>query len=434
MVKRFSAVILFILFLAADKIHAQILEPVKWEVSSSQAGVNEYTLIFKATIEEGWKVYSKDLPDVDIKPIPTSVNFDKLPEGVELVGAMEELGSPKESIEPLFDNITIKYYNKRITLRQTVRIKKDVKLEGFVEYMTCDERQCIPGTYDFSFDLVAEKTSGHNIVPGFDYSKIKNQITWNISTEKISDKEYWLKFNADIAPTWKLYSQNSPKGGAQPMKINFENSDSKTYQLIGKPEEIGELETKAEPLFENKTLKYYHHQVELRQKIQIDSPNAVISGFIDYQTCDASQCFYGQKDFNLKLEGEGIAEIIPSVDTAAQTQTVFAEFKVDTAYASNAQCETNITGQITNANNKSLWGTFILGFIGGLIGLLMPCTFPMIPFTISFFTKRSGNRKKGIFEASFYGFCIVLVYFIASLPFLFFGVSGDKLNEFASNN
>lgn len=435
MLKRFFAVVCLIATFSVQSLYAQILQPVKWEVSQSATGLNEYTLIFKASIDDGWKVYSKDLPDVDIKPIPLSLNFEKLPEGVELVGGMEELGSKKEAVEPLFDNITIKYYNKRVTLRQVVRIKNDVKLDGFIDYMTCDEKQCIPGNYDFSISLTAEKTTGENVDPTIDYSKIKNQITWKISTEKITEKEYWLKFHADIAPTWKLYSQNSPKGGAQPMQVNFENMGDKTYQLIGKVEEIGELETKAEPLFDNKVLKYYHGKVELRQKIQIDSPNAVISGYIDYQTCDASQCFYGQKDFNLKLNGEAIAEIITNIDSVQKPQNITAiNFVIDTSYASNAQCENYGGGQITDARNKSLFSTFILGFIGGLIGLLMPCTFPMIPFTISFFTKRAGNRKKGIFEAAFYGFCIVLVYFIASLPFLLFGLSGDTLNAFASNN
>lgn len=431
MLKRvFAAVLVFFCFIL-QKADAQILEPVQWEISQSATGLNEYTLIFKASIEEGWKVYSKDVPENG--PLPTTLVFESLPEGVELVGEMEELGRMEEEVDEFFDNQVIKFYKKRLTLRQKLKITKDVTITGYLDYMTCSN-VCINPTYDFSFTLTAEKTSGENIDPSIDYSKEKNPVKWNISTEKISDKEYWLKFKAEISPTWKLYSQNSPKGGAQPMKVNFESQVS-TYQLVGKVEEIGELETKAEPLFENKVLKYYHGKVELRQKIQVDSPNAVISGFIDYQVCDASQCLYGQKDFNLKLDGETIAEIIPSIDTTPTTQNIFsADFKIDTAYANNAQCEGYVSGQITDARNKSLFSTFILGFIGGLIGLIMPCTFPMIPFTISFFTKRSGNRRKGIFEASFYGLSIILVYFIASLPFLLFGLSGDKLNAFASNN
>ncbi|MBC8046886.1 MAG: hypothetical protein H7Y00_08830 [Fimbriimonadaceae bacterium] len=75
MVKGYLVVVLCILFLTANKMHAQILQPVKWEASYTATGVNEYTLILKAAIDEGWKVYSKDLPDVAIRPKPTSVKF-----------------------------------------------------------------------------------------------------------------------------------------------------------------------------------------------------------------------------------------------------------------------------------------------------------------------------------------------------------------------
>jgi thiol:disulfide interchange protein DsbD len=428
--------VLFFLFsyLQWQQASAQILEPVKWEVSQSATGFNEYTLIFKAKIDEGWKVYSKDVPKNG--PIPTSIIFENLPEGVKLIGQMEELGSADEAADEFFDNQIIKSYKKRLTLRQKISITQDVKVSGYIDYMSCDVSKCIPLAHEFTFELTAEKTSGQNIDTTIDYSKLKNPVTWKISTEKISEQEYWLKFKANIAPTWKLYAQSSPKGGAQPMQLHFDNNGKTNYILLGKAEEIGELETKAEPLFENKILKYYHGEVELRQKIRIDSSQAVISGYISYQTCDASQCLYGQKDFTLALDGGSIAEVVLSADTSMQTQQqrLPAAFVIDTAFAKNAQCETASQSQITDASNKSLWGTYILGFIGGLIGLLMPCTFPMIPFTISFFTKRTGNRRKGIFEASFYGFCIVLVYFIASLPFLLFGLSGDKLNAFASNN
>src|SRR4051812_8441366 len=86
-------------------VQSQLLEPVKWEVSASETGLNEYTLIFKATIDEGWKVYSHFLPEAEIRPIPTTIMYDEMPEGLELVGEMEELGSKKSSVEPLFDNL-----------------------------------------------------------------------------------------------------------------------------------------------------------------------------------------------------------------------------------------------------------------------------------------------------------------------------------------
>ncbi|MBC8046885.1 MAG: hypothetical protein H7Y00_08825 [Fimbriimonadaceae bacterium] len=72
---------------------------------------------------------------------------------------MQELGSGIESMEPLFDNITVKFYNKTFTLRRTVKIKKDITLVGYIECMTCDDRQCTAEYYDFKFDLIANKST-----------------------------------------------------------------------------------------------------------------------------------------------------------------------------------------------------------------------------------------------------------------------------------
>ena len=427
--KRIAVVVLFSLLSSLS--FGQLLEPVKWEVSQSQTGINEYILIFKATVQEGWKIYSHDLPESG-GPIPTNLVFEKLPAGVQLVGEMEELGRMEEQQEPLFDNLLVKYYHKRLTLRQKIKISGTTTITGYIDYMTCDDAQCISQTKDFSIQL--EGQSGNLVTdPNADYSKVKMPVTWNIGSEKINDQEFWITFDAKITPTWKLYSQNSPEGGARPMVFTFENA-GQGYTRVGKVEEIGHLEVKPEPLFENKVLQYFHDKATMRQRVKLDSAKAIITGYIAYQTCDASQCLFMQKDFTLELSKEGlvIQETVIPADTLGAER--FGAFKVDTAHAKYAECDTEVGTQITNAGGRNLFNTFLLGFIGGLIGLLMPCTFPMIPFTISFFTKHAGNRRKGIFNASFYGVSIVFVYFLASLPFLLFGVGGDKLNEFSTNN
>ncbi len=429
MFKRLSIAV-FALFLSITSF-AQLLQPVTWEISSTQTGVNEYTLIFKAAVQEGWKIYSHDNP-AEGGPIPTSLVFENLPAGVQLVGEMEELGKREEQKEPLFDNMLIKFYHKRVTLRQKVKISGNTKISGYIDYMSCDDAQCISLSKDFTFEL--EGVSGNLVTdPNANYSQIKYPVTWTIGSEKINDNEYWITYAAKVAPTWKLYSQASPVGAARPMVFHFENEGA-GYTLIGKVEEIGHLEVKKEALFENKTTKFYHDEAVMRQRVRIDSANATIMGYLEYQTCDATQCKFLQKDFNLSLSSAGgLVESVSEIAVDSGTVT-FAEFVVDTAYAKNAQCDTEVSAQITDASGRNLFSTFILGFIGGLIGLLMPCTFPMIPFTISFFTKHAGNRRKGIMNASFYGFSIVLVYFLASLPFLLFGVGGDKLNDFSTNN
>src|ERR1019366_5758739 len=82
--------------------------------------------------------------------------------------------------------------------------------------------------------------------------------------------------------------------------------------------------------------------------------------------------------------------------------------------------------------DQSIWMIIILGFLGGLVALVTPCVFPMIPLTVSFFTKRSENKSKGRSEAFFYSFSIVLIHFLIAVPFLIFKISPDTLNEIST--
>ncbi|MFN3940512.1 MAG: sugar transporter, partial [Chitinophagales bacterium] len=99
---------LFIAFFA----QAQILKPVTWEFSSEKTGLNEYTLVFKATIDEGWKIYGTDVGPGG--PIPTSVNFETEPAGVDFSKPLEALGRKEVAVEPLFDNMTVSMYKKKL--------------------------------------------------------------------------------------------------------------------------------------------------------------------------------------------------------------------------------------------------------------------------------------------------------------------------------
>lgn len=344
--KRYALVLYSLLLILPG--FGQLLQPVTWEMSSTQTGVNEYTLIFKASIQEGWKLYSHDLPENG--PIPTSLIFEKLPTGVQLVGEMEELGRMEEQVEPLFNDMLIKFYHKRLTLRQKVKISGNATLSGYIDYMSCDDKQCIALSQDFTFDL--QGVSGNLVTdPNADYSKVKDPVQWNITSEKINDNAYWINFSAAISPTWKLYSQASPEGGAQPMRFYFDNA-GQGYQLVGKVEEIGHLEVKPEPLFENKVLRYYHDKVTMRQQIKLDSANAVIKGYVDYQTCDAMQCLFKQKDFSLQLTAEGIVVQETAVPADAGVAR-FGDFKVDTAFARNALCDSEISAQVTDARGRN---------------------------------------------------------------------------------
>ncbi|MGI9551493.1 MAG: protein-disulfide reductase DsbD family protein, partial [Aurantibacter sp.] len=145
-----------------------------------------------------------------------------------------------------------------------------------------------------------------------------------------------------------------------------------------------------------------------------------------YQVCK-EVCIPVEIDFNFALDGGGVVKAELSVDE--RSVAMGAALKLD---LKNKELLSD-SNETLNAGS-GLWMIFGLGFLGGLIALLTPCVFPMIPLTVSFFTKHSENRPKGIANAMLYGFFIVLIYFLLSLPFhLFDSVDSQILNTIATN-
>ena len=419
-----STLLVSVLF--AFVARAQILNPVKWEMSSEKTGHNEYTLIFKATIEDNWKVYGTDIEAGG--PIPTSVNFEGVPAGIDMSKPLEALGRKEVAVEPLFDNMTLSYYKKRLTLRKVVTVTKDVTLKGYVEFMTCDDKQCLPpDAIDFTFNLKADaaETLDNKITTA---NGLLTPVKWKVSSEKISDTEYYIHFNATIDEGWKLYAQDIKKGGPIPTSFTFSNANTGSYTLNGKVEEVIKPEEQKEPLFDNMLLKYFKHEAHFRQKVTVNDSSATVKGSYEFMCCDATQCLPSEiKEFSVNLLSGVVSE--EGEETTLQVDTTALQFNIDNTPLSLCGGE----AVAAEEENKGFMSIFLLGFIGGLIALLTPCVFPMIPLTVSFFTKRSQNKSKGVFEAFFYGFCIVLIYALLSLPFVIYKLPPDTLNAISTS-
>lgn len=419
---------LFFLLVLPVTLRAQLLQPVTWQMSAEKTGTNEYTLIYKATIEEGWKVYATDIETGG--PVPTSVNYEKIPDGLTMQGELQQLGRKEEAVEPLFDNMTLKFFHKRVTLRQVVTITKDVTLKGFVEFMTCDDRQCLaPEAVDFEFKLVADEAGSDTETTGHD--GILTPVKWQVYSEKIDETNYYIYFDASIDNGWKLYSQNIKPGGPVPTSFKFKNAGS-GYALIGKVDEVTRPEEKKEPLFDNMMLRYFKHHAQFRQHITLTDTAAVVRGSYTFMTCDASQCLPAEEvDFAIDLRsGLIIATVEPGEDTLEVAE---ADFGINTTPLGSCNDETGDTVTTAEGKNRGFAGIFLLGFVGGLLALLTPCVFPMIPLTVSFFTKRSQSKSKGVFEALFYGFSIILIYALLALPFVIYKLPPDTLNAISTN-
>ncbi|TAI48965.1 protein-disulfide reductase DsbD family protein [Flagellimonas allohymeniacidonis] len=252
-----------------------------------------------------------------------------------------------------------------------------------------------------------------------------NPAIWSHSVEKISETEYELTFKGIIQEGWHVYSQYTAEGGSLPSEFTFEGA-GEDYELIGGTEESETIKEYSE-IFEVEET-FFKGEAIFTQKIKLLRPEvSQISVNLFYQICK-EVCIPMDEFFQISLDGSAFITETKNLDEASVA--LGESLKIDLQNR-----EVLSQGALGNSASKSnLWMIFGLGFLGGLIALLTPCVFPMIPLTVSFFTKRSQQRSKGIFNAIQYGFFIVLIYFLLSLPFhLFDSVDSQILNTIATN-
>lgn len=248
-------------------------------------------------------------------------------------------------------------------------------------------------------------------------------VVWEQQINKISETEYELVMKAKILDGWHMYSQFTSEFGSLPSEFTY-NGNGTIYELIDGTLESETIKEYSE-IFEVEET-YFKDDAIFTQRIKILDPEInQIDVDLFFQVCK-EVCIPMDKKFIFTLDGSE-AEIIKTVDdrSLALGQKLRLDLK-------NRELLTQ--GQDTIATGTNIWVIFGLGFLGGLIALLTPCVFPMIPLTVSFFTKHSQKKSKGIINALLYGFFIVLIYFLLSLPFhLFDSVDSQILNSIATN-
>jgi thiol:disulfide interchange protein DsbD len=263
-----------------------------------------------------------------------------------------------------------------------------------------------------------------SFLPGFSQSE-SNPAVWTHDVEKISDTEYKLTFKADIYKGWHIYSQFTDENGSLPSEFTFEKV-GEDYELVGTTTE-SETFKEYSDIFEVEET-FFKEKAVFTQKIKLLKPEITqVSVGLFYQICK-EVCIGRDEIFHFSLTGEEIVVTEQSVDQRSLDMSAALTLDLKNK-------ELLVDGDDNTVNEKSgLWTIFVLGFLGGLIALLTPCVFPMIPLTVSFFTKQGAEKSKGIANALLYGFFIVLIYFLLSLPFhLFDSVDSQILNTIATN-
>tara|TARA_R110001592_G_scaffold55024_3_gene168468 strand:- start:4902 stop:6866 length:1965 start_codon:yes stop_codon:yes gene_type:complete len=251
-----------------------------------------------------------------------------------------------------------------------------------------------------------------------------NPVVWEQQVNKISETEYELVMQASIFEGWHLYSQFTSEFGALPIIFKYKVANEKYVLIDGTTE--SETFTEYSDIFEVDET-FFKENATFTQRIKIlDSSINQIEVYSEYQVCK-DVCIPMDKTFVFTLDGSEAKEVLLTVDE--RSLALGQQLRLD---LKNKELLTQ--GQDNIAESTNIWVIFGLGFLGGLIALLTPCVFPMIPLTVSFFTKHSQKKSKGIINALLYGFFIVLIYFLLSLPFhLFDSVDSQILNSIATN-
>lgn len=253
----------------------------------------------------------------------------------------------------------------------------------------------------------------------------ENPAVWSHEVVELDQDGYELIFKADIYQEWFIYSLYTAEGGSMPSEFEFVGAGT-DYELLG-PTEEGKTYKKYTEVFDVEET-FFKEKALFKQKIRLlNTDIKQVEAILYYQICK-EVCVLKEEVFTISLSGGEVVVEDRTLDgrSLAMTNALKLDLK------QKSKLEEGSLHQKSSSTN--FWMLFGLGFLGGFIALLTPCVFPLIPLTVSFFTKHSGNRSKGIKSALLYGFFIVLIYFLLSLPFhLFDSVDSQILNTIATN-
>ena len=277
-------------------------------------------------------------------------------------------------------------------------------------------------------------------------SQILDPVKWSTSIKKISETEFDLISKATIENKWHLYSQVVPDNGPLPTNLTFEENSA--YKLVGKAKE-SKGHTVHDPVFDM-VITFFENTATFTQRVKLTGDKGTtIKGEVEFMVCDDTRCLPpSYVDLVFKIpDPEKVAETVatPENDDNSETiqtntetvedtivvDTVKTEVVKDTVQASS-EASLSAAEQNKKQDKKGLWTIFFLAFLSGFAALLTPCVFPMIPMTVSFFTKQSKTRAAGIKNAIIYGISIIIIYVLLGiLVSLIFGP--QALNALSTN-
>lgn len=417
----------------------KVKDVIKWtekhDIPANAKVGDIVTLNFTGTLKEGFHIYASQQPSK--ATLPLEFILDKETKGAELSGKVIDGPGKKVEHDDVFD-ADVAFYEKTATFTQKIKITaENPVIVAHLRYQVCDESMCVPDNYELKIPVktvaattatdtkpastattatpattpatVKKDTARTIIAPeASEDTHILNGVHWTVKVTPEGNQKpkvgdiVTLKFHGLIEPGIKIYEVYPQKNGSTLMPAFSLSPESKNIEeegdvvLSGKRKQIQNKVAKSEMVF-------YEDSVIYTQKLKVTGDNPVLKGNITFHA--------GEKD---KLM-TGKQEIEPAFTWA---ETAVTPAPTETPKESSTGC--------------NLWELIILGLIAGIGAVLTPCFYPMIPLTVSYFTKKSGSRSKGIFNAIFYGLSIIVMF--TGVTLLLAAIFGpDILHKVATN-
>ena len=251
------------------------------------------------------------------------------------------------------------------------------------------------------------------------FAQDSSVANWQATGKKIGEGQYEIHVKGTIKAGWHVYAKPNLSAELEGLKITFSDS---SILINGGQEITGNFKTITDKIF-NTASEVAEKELEVIQKITLSGAvPAKLKAVLLYNTANSESFIPEEKKIEIEMEG--------GVDMSASNRIFIPT--IDLNNPINACGGTGISAR--ESGSGALFTIFLLGFLGGLVALITPCVFPMIPLTVSFFTKKAITKKQGIFNATLYGFFIFLIYVLLSVPFYFLdSASPEILNSVSTN-
>ena len=267
-------------------------------------------------------------------------------------------------------------------------------------------------------------------------AQIQEPVRFTVEQKKTGTGELEIRFKAEIDEGWHVYGPENAEGGPTVATLTLENS--KGVELKGGLKVDGQVHRAMDEMFEME-VTYVEGEASFVQTLAITEPAYEVSGYLTYGACSDQNCM-PPTDVEFSFKGQSDAVADPAAKTA-ENEMRPEENKIPSGGKISEDHENwwkpvveelQSFGQDEQAADNTLWGIFLLGFLGGFVALFTPCVWPIIPMTVSFFLKRSQDKRKGVRDAVLYGVSIVVIYVLLGLLVtMIFGASA--LNALSTN-